>query len=236
MVAALVAAVVVAGCGSGDGEDAAADGAAVTTALDTAPVADTEPADAEPAAPADSAPAEAGTASPCDLVDGDAIEELAGATVTSSTADELQGVPRCVHLLDSGGRVQVVASPAVLWAGELTEVMGTIAASEQFADEANQAKIAKGLKLLDEGAANDPAGACELFSVLAELQGIGPGQSEVVNFVPDATNPLAVNAQGCADGVYTSVQLQDTGLLDDPTLLDRIAEVRAAAHQAAAAG
>jgi|GEM_PF-5892586 len=63
------------------------------------------------------------------------------------------------------------------------------------------AKLSAAQEMISDGEADTDDGACELFSLMIELQGLAPGQVEVVNFVPSTAAPLAVNGQRCTDGL-----------------------------------
>lgn len=169
---------------------------------------------------------------PCDLVDNSILEEVAGSEITTSSASDLQGLPRCIHTTASGARVQVASMPAADWAAAIPGLLDLVRDTGGFTDAENLAKLDRAEELLNGGGVEAGQAACDVFSLLVEIQGLPPGSAQVINFVPNAAAPLAVNGQRCADAVYTSVQLEADGIVDDQATVDRIDQALATVHAA----
>lgn len=173
-----------------------------------------------------------GDGDPCDLVDLTTIEELAGSTVAETVPDDVLDFPRCVYRMTSGARVWAGSTDARIWAAEVPAALEIVEQSGLLQDESTASKVDAIRDQLAEMASLDNEEACAVFSDFVEIQGAGAGQSEVVNFVPDALNPLVVNGQRCRDGVYSTVQLHDEAIADDIATYDRITTALDAVHEA----
>lgn len=177
----------------------------------------------EPAVMPSAAPTSPDPGSPAcrRLLPDDAAAALAGRTPKPPVETEVGNLDACRWDLDEGEWVQVVDVPAPAWAAQLPALIEQVRASGQF-DKAILDRLEQGRKLLTSGKKVTPAQACGLFTTLVvEIQHQPKGADHVVNFVPDATSPQAVNAQRCVEGRYTSVQLVAADLLGERPEIER---------------
>ena len=172
----------------------------------------------------------------CMVVDNVVVEDLAQSQVASASASLDSGFPLCRYDMASSATVQVASVPAADWAGALPDLASQIENSVLFEVPENQEKLAQANGLLAAGGDDAGQGACELFSLLVELQGLAPGLDQVVDLIPDASAPVGISAQRCADGIYTSVQLETTGLIVPLDITDRLLDALEVTHAAGVAG
>jgi len=199
----------------------------------SAPALDPTSAPNPTAVPDDVAQRDSG---PCELVPDVVVEQAAESAVIGSEASDLQGLPLCLYRTDSGARVQVVSLPAQDWVAALPSLLDIVEGSGLLENPENEAKFAEASELLEAGGSDAGEGACDVFSLLVELQGLAPGSEQVINFVPDAVAPRAVNGQRCSDATFSSIQVETDGLVDDGATLGRIDEALAVVHAAGLTG
>ncbi|MDW3176796.1 MAG: hypothetical protein R8J94_05360 [Acidimicrobiia bacterium] len=182
--------------------------------------------------PTDTEPPQVSPSSPCSVADDATITALGESDVAGAEEGSVFGVSNCRYELTEGGTVQIISVPATLWAQQIPEALQQIAGSPIADAPLTAAKVDAALEMVADGQTNTDEGACALFSLMVELQGLAPGQTEVVNFVPSGARPLAVNGQRCTDGAYTSVQLETEGIVDDAETYARVTEALDAVHTA----
>jgi hypothetical protein len=154
-------------------------------------------------------PAGAGDGGPCDVLDAEAVADLAGGPITAHSDAVVGALPAC-QWQDGDLRVQVIQVPAGEWAVSMPALLDQMRESGGL-DETNLARIDEAIELIESGVVA-PAAACAMFSTMAEIAGHETGTDRLVNLVPNAEEPQALSGQACFDGVYTSVLLVSPGL------------------------
>lgn len=155
----------------------------------------------------------------CGLLSGDDLVALAGKDLGDPEAGEATGLPTCRWGSPADMGVQVIDVPVADWVANLEPVLDGL--EQELGDAKNAAKIAQARRILASGEPAD-AGECELFSLFAELQGLGPDLERVVNVIPSRQEPEAVTAQACGGGRFTSVLLQGAGVTGSDEQLDQV--------------
>jgi hypothetical protein len=188
-----------------------------TTAAPTTPVDEVTAHGASPSASSSASPeAPPEPVHPCNLLDPVAIARLAGTQLTTFDTVSVGGqIPAC-QWGDGDVGVQVIQVPAEQWAKSIPDVVDQLRSSGSL-DPENQSKLDAAARLL---AAEDidPGPACDLFSVMVEVEQNEPGLTTTVNYLPTKEEPEAVTAQACIDGVYSSIMLASADLnVDDAT-------------------
>lgn len=180
------------------GAGACSEGNGVNEAEDVAPVG---PATSESATPES------------DMADCDvrlqAVATAADLDLEVTSAAEVGGLPACHARVSASAagveRVQVIDASASEWATNIGPMVKQLIG--QFGAE-NDRKLEQGLALIEDQDLPD-ARACELFTTMVvTMQGAPEGARRIVNYLPDLTEPQAVNAQSCLEGRFRSVQLQ----------------------------
>lgn len=189
-----------------------------------------EPTQVEAATPSPSNSGAEGSL--CELVDDAVLESVTQSTIVTSEESTVQGLPICLHEIRGGGRLQVASMPAEEWIAALPDLMQSVRNSGALDDPEIEAKFDQAERLLSEGGSDEGQAACDLFSVMAEMQGMSPGSAQVVNYVPDRVSPQVVNGQRCSDAIFSSVLIEAEGIVDDEPTFDRIDRALAAVHTA----
>ena len=159
----------------------------------------------------------------CDLLSTDDLVALAGKDLGEPDAGEASGLPTCRWGSPADIGVQVIDVPMAEWSANLEPILEQLE-QELGDDPDNAAKIEEARRLLASGEAEDVEG-CALFSLFAELQGLGPDLERVVNVIPSREEPEGVTAQACADGRFSSVLVQGASVTGSGT---QVAQVDAA--------
>ncbi len=166
-------------------------------------------------------------ASPCDLLDHGTLTSLLGAA-PDGTEVTVPGsnIPACQFGDLTTNGVQVAQVPADEWAQSLPAMVEAVraAAPEMIGDQKFDAFV-QASERIESGGTITGDEACDFFSVLLEIQGQAPGSSLTVNYLPDQANAIALTAQQCVDGTFTSVVLGDSGGVSDPALPDQLAQL-----------
>lgn len=173
---------------------------ACTSAPDAAPSDAGQSPRAEEAAPT----SDLTGAGPCDLLAVAVVEALTGEPVTEIERTVIGGVgglPAC-HMRGETSIVQFARVPAADWSAtvpaiidQMRETGGMGAANQARLDE--MAELATG--------EYDDLDACDLFSELAEFNGSPSGSDLTLAYAPNGIAPLAISAQSCADGIYSTL-------------------------------
>ncbi|MPZ00281.1 MAG: hypothetical protein GEU97_20315 [Actinophytocola sp.] len=103
--------------------------------------------------------------------------------------------------------------------------------SELLQDPANRRKMDRAMKLLDSDITANQHRACEVFSLMQEIQGKPAGTSRIVNLLPDGNDPRAISGQRCDTDRYTSVVLIAPDLSGSRAEVRRLSGALRAAHQ-----
>lgn len=153
-----------------------------------------------------------------------AAEELAGGELEDPRELPFESIAGCRWDAAEGATwIQVIDVQAAEWATILPAAMGQVLDSGIPVE--GREKLEKGLALIEEGAELDGDVACEMFTTMVvSIQGAPAGSTEIINYLPDADEPQAINAQRCRDGRYRSVQLTDDSLEPGDKLDRRIKE------------
>lgn len=170
----------------------------------------------------------------CDLLSPDDLVALAGKDLGEPEAGEATGLPTCRWGSPADVGVQVIDVPMAEWVANLEPALDGLE-QELGDDPGNAAKIEEARRLLVSEEADDVEG-CGLFSLFAELQGLGPDLERVVNVIPSREAPEAVTAQACADGRFTSVLIQGSAVTGSDEEVERVDDALDAALARAGSG
>lgn len=188
-----------------------------------------------PSAPVEPTPSgETTEVDPCSLLKPAELRDLAGKRVSSPKQTNFQGIPQCRWGQVQGTLVQVQAAPSADWSVSVEAILGQLVANPSLsASDVKEAKQAQ-RELSKRGALN--AGqACRVFSLIAEIGGAGNGENSVVSFIPAGKDTVAVSAQACTDGRFTSVTFRKPGLQQSAKVAQRASTALAVAHNRAIA-
>lgn len=158
----------------------------------------------------------AGSADACDILSQAEAESLLSSSTDGPQPGMTGSMPQCQWAAKDGSYVQVISLEASEWARLLPEVLRNLESSGLAAGAKNVKKIRRGAALVEGGGTLGPVEACSMFSTMAEWQGVPPGSSFVVNIVPTREEPLAVTAQICSSGRFTSVMVANPSGLEAP--------------------
>lgn len=215
----------VAGCSAPVGSQASADSPEPTSPSSQASAA----SGGESAA---SAPTTNGVSvEPCELLTDDDLAALGAAEGIEAEEGLTAGVPSCQWPFPDGRYVQVIAASASDWALSLPDATRMVDESGLELDKEQTDRLAEGARLVEDGGRVDPEEACELFSLLLELQGAPPGQPYTVNVFPSQDDAQAVTGQMCTDGRFTSVTIASVDGLAEPLPVQSVADAVQAAHR-----
>lgn len=162
--------------------------------------------------------------SPCTLLDDAALESLIGsapqgAEVTVPGSDLL--ACQFGDITERG--VQVAQVPAGEWAHSLPAMVdGLKALPAGTLDEDVLEQLQNASDAVDAGTSIPADEACTYFSQLLEIQGQEPGTTRVVSYYPDAESAIAITAQQCDAGTYTSLLVGRTDLAEDSGLANQL--------------
>lgn len=166
--------------------------------------------------------------SPCNLLDDETVESLLGEPLTPVEV-KVPGTetPACQYgdITDHG--IQVIHLPADAWAQSLPAAISMLdaaGAAEMF-DPAKVEEAKAAAEHISQGGTITPDEGCEHFSTLVEIQGMEPGSNYVVNFLPTQESPIAVTAQQCVNGTFTSLLVGSPEMAQDPAVVPRLLEV-----------
>ncbi|MDO9496927.1 MAG: hypothetical protein Q7J48_14575, partial [Nocardioides sp.] len=135
-------------------------------------------------------------------------------------AGEATGLPTCRWGSPADVGVQVIDVPMTEWVANLEPALDGFE-QELGDDPGNAAKIEEARRLLVSEEVDGVEG-CGLFSLFAELQGLGPDLERVVNVIPSPEAPEAVTAQACTQGRFTSVLLQGASVTGSDEQVDQV--------------
>ncbi len=167
----------------------------------------------------------------CAALTDEEVTTLARTTLTSLTPSRAGGLPTCRWGSSDETTVQVISAPAATWLRKVPTVVGQLRSSELLRDPANRRKMARAMKLLDSDIAADEHRACEVFSLMLEIQGKPAGTSRIVNLLPNRTDPSAISGQRCDKDRYTSVVLIAPDLSGSRAEVRRLSDALRAAHE-----
>jgi hypothetical protein len=168
--------------------------------------------------------------SPCNVLDDETVESLLGQPLTPVEV-KVPGTETsaCQYgdITDHG--IQVIHLPADAWAQSLPAALSAIdaAGAAEMLDPAKVEKAKAAAEIISQGGTIAPEEGCEHFSTLVEIQGMEPGSNYVVNFVPTQESPIAVTAQQCVHGTFTSLLVGSPEMAQDPAVVPRLLEVLA---------
>lgn len=209
-IAAVVAlALALAGCASNDAADVAALGGPASAPATTT-------TSANPA---------------CNALTGEEVTTLAGTSLASLTPSRAGGLPTCRWGSGDGATVQVISASAGTWLRKVPAVVGQLQGSELLQDPANRRKMDRAMELLDSDIAANQRRACQVFSLMLEIQGKPAGTSRIVNLLPDGNDPRAISGQRCDTNQYTSVVLIAPDLSGSRAEVARVSSALRAAHE-----
>ncbi len=167
----------------------------------------------------------------CNALTGEEVTTLAGTSLASLTPSRAGGLPTCRWGSGDGATVQVISASAGTWLRKVPAVVGQLQGSELLQDPANRRKMDRAMKLLDSDIAANQRRACEVFSLMLEIQGKPTGTSRIVNLLPDGNDPRAISGQRCDTNQYTSVVLIAPDLSGSPVEVKRLSSALRAAHE-----
>ena len=151
----------------------------------------------------------------CDLLSAEQVTELAGEDLGDGRETSIAGeLPVCQWGELGSVGVQAGRVDASEWARSLPAVVAQLEASGLVDDDLNAQRLEDAAALVASGETIAPDRACELFSDLAEIGGQDPGARVSISLVPSSADPQAISAQGCRDGVYSTVLVTRPGLSD----------------------
>ncbi|MFV0524014.1 MAG: hypothetical protein ACK5RL_05895, partial [Acidimicrobiales bacterium] len=170
---------------------------------------------------------------PCTLVEDATVETFVGgeAQVEHKEVDPSLGGTQCLYGMSTGALVVVGSMTADTWLAQIPTAIEGLESSGLL-DATTQEQLDSTRRLLEENPDMGGDEACALFSDMAEAQGAGQGVDELVNYVPNATDPIGVSGQRCRDGVYSNITLQAEGLVDDVATYSRVLSALDTVHQA----
>lgn len=168
----------------------------------------------------------------CEVVDDGVVEDLAQSQIAAASVSLDSGLAFCRYGMANSVTVQVASAPAADWADTMPGAISALENSVLFELPDNREKLALANALMNAGGDDASQGACQLFSLLVELQGLAPGLDQVVNLIPDPSNPVGINAQRCADGVYSLVELETGDSFDRIETTTRLLTALDAVHAA----
>ncbi|HET6154032.1 MAG TPA: hypothetical protein VFE15_13850 [Marmoricola sp.] len=147
---------------------------------------------------------------------------LAGEKLGSPTREAFSGLTACRWTSPTTGSwVQVVAVPGAKWVKGIPQAVNAVMSSDLQFEGRNTLK--KALALIKSGGKISDVRACSIFSTMvSSLQGAPKGSTRAFNYLPDASEPQAINGQACVDGRYYSVQLTSANLTAGKPLRTRI--------------
>jgi hypothetical protein len=202
VVGVLVPLALLAGCGSDDGST-------TSSSSDSSPSGTPSPSESSAT---ESAGPGAAAGAPCDALDSQDLEALAGTDLGTGNAGKAGTLTACQWGDPNSAGVQAVSVTAEEWGAQLPVLIQQVKASGAFDDATNAKQLEKASKLVESGKQLDADQACSLFSRLAELQGNKPHRSVTVTLLPTAQQPQAISAQTCTDGRFASVLLIKPGI------------------------
>ncbi|MBC7633876.1 hypothetical protein [Aeromicrobium sp.] len=181
------------------------------------------------------------TPSACALLDAKEREALAGAPVDTVTPIESAGDgagsgggAQCRWT--SGGRlVQASTLTAPQWAETVPMAIDRLEKSGARISADDQRQIDRSRSLLKSAAGLTEEQACSLFSTLAEIGGAPKGSDTLVSYTQLTPKVLAVSAQTCRGGVFTSIVDAGPQLKQTDQLTKAAGVAVAAAHTRATA-
>lgn len=195
---ALLLIVPLAACGGGDDEPSTDEASPSATASSSSPTTSATPA-----------------AASCDLLTTEQVTELAGEDLGDGRETTIAGeLPACQWGELGAVGVQVGRVDASVWARSLPTVVAQLEASGLVDDDMNAQRLEDAAELVASGETIAPEQACELFGDLAEIGGQGKDARVSISLVPSSADPQAISAQGCRDGVYSTVLVTRPGLSD----------------------
>lgn len=119
--------------------------------------------------------------------------------------------------------VQVAQAPAEDWAASLPSLAAMLQDnSAGIADPDKLQQLTEAIETLDTGGEISPDEACVLFSQLLELQGLEPGTRVTASYLPTKETALALSAQQCLNGRFTSILVGDPEIGQDPDVVSAV--------------
>lgn len=198
------------------------------TRSETADVS-TAPAEKPSASAKSTRPGAATEVDPCRLLKAAELRELPGTRFVTPTLGDFQGIPQCRWEAAGGIVFQVQAAPSADWGATVGAVMEQLATSPNIsADDAKELEQAQ--RELSKRGELSARQACAVFSLMAEVGGHPEGATETVSYVPVGDDSVAVTAQKCTDGRFTSVAFHKPGLQELPEITRAMRAALLAAH------
>ena len=157
--------------------------------------------------PTPSTPSSSSTtsAASCDtMLSQDEAETAAGSTLSEPRSAGQGGIEACQWSGKDSG-VQALKAPADQWVQQLPAVLQQYQASGVKIPSPVQAKIAQGLKLVQEQKTLSGDQACKLFAELTRIPGQAGPDGTLDTVLPSEQEPQGVTAQACTEGTYWSV-------------------------------
>lgn len=201
--AAVVAVLLLAGCGQAPAEPS--------------------PADLSTTGPA---PTSASGESPCDLLDEATVVDLAGG-FADGTVGTIPGtaISACTFdiVTDQPFHIQVARVPADEWARSLPGVVATLRnLPEGTVDATILAQLDEASALLEQGDSIPAGEACRYFSQLLETGGYDAGTTTSVNYIPYRDSAVAISGQQCLEGVYSTLLVAPADADQSPDLAQKV--------------
>lgn len=169
---------------------------------DGSPSADATTASSAPSTPSSSSTTSAAS---CDtMLSQDEAETAAGTTLSDPRSAGQSEIEACQWSGKDSG-VQALKAPADQWVQQLPAVLQQYQASGVKIPSPVQAKIAQGLKLVQEKKTLSGDQACSLFAELTKIPGQAGPDGTLDTVLPSEQKPQGVTAQACTEGTYWSV-------------------------------
>lgn len=173
----------------------------------------------------------AGSSRSCEALTEAEIATLLARSSAQPRPANVGGLPACRWDVSDEVWVQVLSVQAETWAQQVPAILDQLRQSPVLNDPANRRKMEKAREVVRSRQADDPASACELFSLLLEIQGESSGENRAINLIPTKEDPKGISAQQCSRGTYTSVLLVTPDLSGSDDEITRAAAALDSAHE-----
>ncbi len=124
-------------------------------------------------------------------------------------------IPACQYTaVAKGGGAQIARVPADEWIQAVPSILSQLEQIPTFADDPEmQRRMEDAITILEDGGPPDADQACEIFSLMAALNGTPPGSKVSIAYLPTEEAAQGLSAQGCDKGSYASVLvLKEAGM------------------------
>lgn len=179
---------------------------------------------------------ESGPSPDCRLLNAKDRLALAGVVTDEEAPVGMKTAGKQCRWIASKSRVIIETTTAESpeWAEKVPGVIDQMESSGLLSDE-DLREIAESRKILDGPEPVDPVEACELFTTLAEIGGAPSESDMIVNYLPFGTDRMAITAQTCTSGRFTSISLAKPKIAESAQIEDAMRKALETAHQRALA-